>query len=208
MLSPLKSYMAVTTQAIVLKSSPFDENGRIMTLLSEQLGICNALIRAIPPNRIDWVHASSPFFEGIYTLKKGRTDLYTFVDCSVTSYHQGLRTDYLKMKCGLDMLKAIHHFQIPQQPAPALYKLVSCFIKELSLSPNPLLLVIAFHFKLLRYEGIFNARYFCEGHPWDPVMIEKIATSLKFEEIYQAGSCLPEVEAVHQQLKHFIETLK
>jgi len=200
--------MAVTTQAIVLKSSPFDESGRIITLLSEQLGICTAVIRAIPSNRIDWVHASSPFFEGIYTLKKGRSDLYTFVDCSVHSYHQGLRTDYLKMKCGLEMLKSISHFQIPQQPAPALYLLVSCFIKELSLSPHPLLLVIAFHFKLLRYEGIFNARYFCEGNAWDPATIEKIATSLKFEEIYQAGSCLLEVEAVHQHLKLFMENLR
>ena len=58
------------TKAIVLKSINFQESGKILSLLSQDLGLIQCIIKTIPEKRYDLVQASSPLFTGIFHLKK------------------------------------------------------------------------------------------------------------------------------------------
>ena len=193
--------MTITTKAIVLKSSPFDETGKIICLLSEDFGIIRCLIKTIPAKRLDLIHNSTPFFEGIFQMTKGRNDLYKFVDCSTISYHHSLKNDLERLKTGFELLQFIASTQISNKPIPLIYKLLSKLLAELATTKNPPLLAIVFYLKILRHEGIFHPLHFCEDNSLDPEKIQSTANSLKFEEIYALNWNPDEMALAKEKIK-------
>lgn len=196
--------MTTTTKAIVLKSSPFDETGKIISLLSEDLGIIRCLIKAIPAKRLDLIHCSTPFFEGVFQLNKGRNDLYKFIDCTAISYHHGIKNDLERLKTGFELLQFIANSQISNKPIPLIYKLLSKLLAELAVTKSPPLLAIIFYLKILRHEGIFHAFHFCEKTTLDPDKIQLTANSLKFEEIYCLDWNLDEIAQAKSKIKEIL----
>lgn len=64
------------TDAITLKSYSFNENDKIVTLFSEELGMVNAVAKGARKIKSHLLSSTLPFSEGNYLLYKGRS-LYT-----------------------------------------------------------------------------------------------------------------------------------
>jgi DNA repair protein RecO (recombination protein O) len=152
----------IQTNAIVLKTQPFEESGKMIILLTKDFGVQSAIVKAIPKERLDLIQATTPLFEGNYHLKKGRSDLYKIIEVTPIHYYHLLKQDFQRLTCATLMLKLIIKTQIKNKPIPLLYLLLSKYFQELEKSLKPKNLLLSFYLKFLRHEGLFELTSFCD----------------------------------------------
>ncbi len=204
-LDEIYSIHMIETKAIVLNSTPFEESGKILTLLTKDFGMVSAVIKTIPDKRLDLVQASTPLFSGLFHLRKGRTDLFKIFEASALHYHHIIKQDLTRLKCSIDMMKVIIQTQIKNKPIPLLYQLLTSFLIELEKSKNPELITSTFFLKFLRHEGLLNLDYFCDNTDLNIEKLEHLALSLKFEEMYVIDLTKNEIEKIKFRFKEVLE---
>jgi len=141
-------------EGIILKSYAYKETERILHLFTKDLGIIHLVIKHLSPRKPQRINLATPLCQGQYVLRKGKSDLFSFLDGSIIDLHLPLRQTLLTLETGGRMLRAIHDSQLPEKPAPLLYKLLSLYLKKLPLGPQTLL--TSFQLKLLIHEGLIS----------------------------------------------------
>ncbi|MCB1107906.1 MAG: DNA repair protein RecO [Chlamydiia bacterium] len=141
-------------EGVVLKTIPHKENDRVVTLLTLDSGVINLYVRGLSKKRTTLVNLTTPFCHGEFVIKKGKSDLYLFLDGTILNLHLPLRRSYRHLEVGGKMVQAILKTQLPGKNAPALCQMFLTFLKKLPDTCFPEGLWATFQLKLLKHEGL------------------------------------------------------
>ena len=141
-------------EGVVLKSIPFKESDRILSVFTPNRGIISLFVKRLSKSRLSILNLTSPLCRGEFVFRKGRSDLYRFIDGTIIDLHLKVRRSYKHLKCAGKMLNAILTSQMPGKSAPALYALLISYLKHLSDFSDPIVLWASFQLKLLKHEGL------------------------------------------------------
>lgn len=123
---------------IVVKSVDYKDNDKIITILTDSLGILNAKLKGVKKNNAKLKFVSSPFCFGEFQLTKNE-DFYTVIGCDIIDSFFELTSDYDKFETASKIL----------------------IISKLAIKPNmdsgEILILIVESLKVLLYENVnFN----------------------------------------------------
>lgn len=156
-----------TTKAIVLRSLPFKDRQRILTLFSEQFGILSMILKGISSKKHQLLCFGELFCEAEFTFIKKRSDLVIFSEAHLLNQHLELRTNLTFLQAASSLLQVIIRSQLPGKPDPDLYALLSTFLKQIPHFPTPNALLTCFYLKFLKHEGVFDPETLQEA-PFSP----------------------------------------
>lgn len=143
-----------TSEGIIVKALPFRDYDCILTVFTPEQGLLKLVYKgAFRPKKNTNTTSPLSLVEIVYT--KGKSDLYTGREISVTSSQLPLRSNLKVLEAACDMLHAIAATQQPEKAAPELYRLLLMYLHALPRTRSPQALARSFHLKLLRYEGIY-----------------------------------------------------
>jgi DNA repair protein RecO (recombination protein O) len=169
-------------EGIVLRSFDFKERDKIITLLTENSGVVTLIVKGINRKNQEKLSLCSPFSQGEYIFQRGRLDLYKYVDGSLIDPHLFLRENLEKLSTAGQFVQDIMHSQLPEKPAPLLYRLLSVYLKQLKKNPPLAPLAASFRLKLLKHEGAL-----CLSDPifteTERPILQFLLTMMRFEEL-------------------------
>ncbi|MDN3508446.1 MAG: DNA repair protein RecO [Candidatus Neptunochlamydia sp.] len=149
------------TEGIVLKAVPFKENDRILSLFTPDQGVISLYVRRLSKKKPALMNLTTPPCRGEYLFRKGRSDLYRFIDGTILDLHLPLRRSYHHLEYAGKMLQAILKSQMPGKSAKNLYHFLASYLKKLSEASFPETLWASFALKLLKYEGLLAVDETC-----------------------------------------------
>ncbi len=142
--------------AIVLKATPYEEDGKILKVFTKELGVLSVIVKKLSRKGSFWQTVTSPLARGEFHLIRKQSDLYTLQDASLTDAHFEIRNHFDKLEAACSILRSILTSQYPEKPSPALYQLAITYLKKLKTFKESHLLSLSFQMKLLNYEGLFS----------------------------------------------------
>lgn len=141
--------------AIVLKATPYEEDGKILKLFTREAGLLSVIIKKLGRKASYWQTVTSPLARGEFHLTRRQSDLYTLGDVSLIDAHYEIRNHLDKLDAACSILRAILTSQYPEKASPELYLLTTTYLKKLKTFHDPAILALSFQMKLLNYEGLF-----------------------------------------------------
>ena len=102
-------------EGIVLKSTPFKDADRIVTVFTPNQGVLSFIVKRLSKNRPAMVNLTTPLCRGEFIFKTGRSQLHRFIDGTILDLHLPLRQSYERLDYGAKMLSAILTSQMPQE---------------------------------------------------------------------------------------------
>jgi DNA repair protein RecO (recombination protein O) len=174
-------------EGIVLRSLPYREQEKILTLFTAERGLISLIVKKISKKSSHLLALSSLFCQGEFLYEKGNSDLYRFLDGSLLDEHLFLRQNWRYLEAASKLTKALLHSQLPGKPAPHLYALFISYLRQIPHFEEPLGLFASFYLKLLHHEGVLGATRF------QPLLSVRSFTELK--KITISPSDLSEIEA-------------
>lgn len=178
-------YKEQRSEGIVLRSIPFKEHDRIITVFMQEAGVVSLLVKKAHRQRA----LISPFCQGEFLYVKGKTDLYQFRDGTALEEHYALRSSLAYLSAAGEMIQAILQSQLPGKAAPDLYALLAACMRQIPLCDHPFRLITSFRLKLLTHEGVLsweNASLFpiiLTDSEWN--ILKETATARSFRKIQQ-----------------------
>ena len=150
-------------EGVVLRSIPYKERDRILTLFTRESGVISLYVAGVSSKNTNKATLTSPLTRGEFLFKKGRGDLYRFIDGTILDLHLPLRKSYAHLDVAGKLLKALLNTQLPGKEAFPLYQLLLAFLNFLPKAKDPMTLYIAFQIKLLKYEGLLSLTSLCQA---------------------------------------------
>jgi DNA repair protein RecO (recombination protein O) len=141
------------TEGIVLRSFPYRENERILTVFTQDSGLISLIVKRLSSSLLS---LASPFCRSEFIYRKGKTDLFRFLDGTPIDYHLFLRDKLSHLDSASALAQGILSSQMPLKPAPALYALLLSYLKHLPQFAQPAPLLSSFYLKTLLHEGLFS----------------------------------------------------
>jgi len=148
------------THGVVLRCLDYRERERIITLFTP-FGLISLIVKGIQPRSSHLLILTTLFCEGEFLFKKGRSDLYSFIDGSVVDAHLLLRTQLPFVQTAGALAKTILSSQFNGKASLALYQLFCCYLKQIPSFATPASLIASFQLKLLSHEGLLSLTPLC-----------------------------------------------
>ena len=142
--------------AIVLKSTPYEEDSKILKIFTKEAGLLSVIVKKLGRKGSFWQTATSPLSRGEFHLTRKRSDLYTVQEVSLIDSYIDIRSDLTKLEAACTILRALLTSQYPEKASPNLYHLTIVYLKKLKTFTQPPLLALSFQMKLLNFEGLFS----------------------------------------------------
>lgn len=140
-------------EGLVLRSIDFRDRQKILTLFTPTMGMISLIVKGINRKKSHLLTLTSPFTRGEYLFRISRSDLYTFQDGTPLATNNSLRENLNHIEAAILLSKALLKSQMPEKPAPALYKLTTTYLEHLPTFDDPTPLTASFLLKLLKHEG-------------------------------------------------------
>lgn len=163
--------MLERVQAIILQSTPYREEHRMLTLLTGKYGLIRAIAnKSLTPGTPLYV-ASQPFVQADFLLRKERSGWGSILQGEAVFAHLELRQDYLLMSfasaCAEWVIKVAgdEGLTAPEQVYRGLTGAFQSFKQKVS----PLLVFLAFQIQTLNEAGILLTRAEFAGWPLSPL---------------------------------------
>ena len=147
--------MRTKSQGILLQAIPYLGKGRIFKIFTEDAGLIT-LIAKKPSLAL-----LSPFCIAEWLYQKKQSEIFTLTECSLTDSLDGLRQSYAAITAAGSMAQDLLRTQLPGKTSPALYKLLSCYLKKILIFDHPTILAASFRLKLLLHEGLLALQSSC-----------------------------------------------
>lgn len=147
---------AYKTEAISLKTAPFAEADKMVTLFTKERGKVRAIAkgaRKIPSRLCGRVETLT---YGDYFIAKGRS-LDIISQCQVIETFQGIRDQESPLLSALFIIKLVNSGTVDGQRHPELFDLTLRFLHRLKTGENPRLVAKQFVKEFVLLEGIFQA---------------------------------------------------
>lgn len=149
------------TEGIVLRSLDYKDRQKIITLFSKEAGMISLILKGLTGRNTRLLALSSPFCQAEFIYRKGKSNLYTFIDGSTINENLHLRSQLSFLQTAGTLSKGILTSQLPGKPTPALYQLFSTYFKHISTFQDPTPLISSFYLKLLKHEGLLELSPLC-----------------------------------------------
>jgi DNA repair protein RecO len=146
------------SKAIVLRSFPFKDRQKIVTLFSEKFGIISLVVKGISCKKPSTNALCEPFAESEFFFTKKSSTLFRYEEGHLIDLHLALRASLCFLKTASAMSQALLKSQMPEQAAPELYTLFSSFLKQIPSFSSQETLLGCFYLKLLKHEGLHHAK--------------------------------------------------
>ncbi len=144
--------MEETVEGIVLRSQPYREKARIITLFTP-LGVMSLIVKRMAPR---YLSLTTPFSHGEYQIVRGRSDLFALHDATLLHEHLELRSSLTHLRVAGALAQGILRSQWPLKGSPALFTLYKAYHQRVASCGNPQALLASFYLKALRLEGILT----------------------------------------------------
>ena len=181
-----------TIHAIVLRSLPFQEEKRIVTLFSEELGLVAFLLPKGKANKLFTV-LSEPFCEAELLLYEGSSSLLHYKEATLLSQHLYLRTNLTYLQTAGSIVQAILHSQLPGKQSPLLYQMLKLFLKYIPQHPSQETLLALFYMKLLKHEGTYHPKEISDGPCFSLQEREYLCHLMQCTSFIEARTCTAEL---------------
>lgn len=142
------------TEGIVLRAFDYKDRQRIITLFTPDSGIISLIIKGLSSKNYRLLALASPFSQVEVLFKRGKSELFRYLDGTILDEHLALRQQYSYLQTAGSLAHAILHSQLPGKPSSALYHLFKAFLKQVPTFENQAPLLASFRLKLLRHEGL------------------------------------------------------
>ena len=140
---------------IVLKTIPYQENGRIVTLFTDTSGVISLFIKRLSIKNLHLQNVTSPLSLSEFQLEKRKSDLYFFQDATLLDPFLEIRRDLDRLTATQKLFGLILKSQPPEKPAPLLFLLLLNYLKAVKTTMAPKNYALSFMTKILRHEGLF-----------------------------------------------------
>ena len=145
---------SLNVSAVVLRKADYRDYDRMLTLLTAENGIVEAVARGCRRTKSELMNAAEPFVCGQYQLyfTHGR---YTVTQCKVTDGFYPLRTDFDRLTVGAKWLKMVENACVADVPAGEIFDTLLSALSYLTYSELEINLLDAmFKMKLCYHLGI------------------------------------------------------
>ena len=170
--------------AIVLKATPYEDDGKILKLFTSESGVVSAIIKKLGRKASYFQTVTSPLARGEFHLTRRKSELYTLGDASLIDGHYEIRNHLDKLDAACTILRAILTSQYPEKASPELYLLTTTYLRKLKNFSHPDVLALSFQMKLLNFEGLFPETKEDFGTPLssnDWLILECLCHAKKFD---------------------------
>ena len=188
----------ITTPAIVLRSIPFKDHQKIVTVFSKELGMISMIVKGLSSKKLFKLPFCESFCEVELVLSKKQGDLFTFHEGSIINLHLPLRDQLSQLYTASSMAKAILESQLPEKPAPLLYALFSICLHQVPIFFCQNTLLACFYLKILKHEGIFSL---CSEETTEQALSEQEKNNLTNISNIQNFSILKKMKTSSEELK-------
>jgi DNA repair protein RecO len=193
-------------EGIVLRTTPFKENHRIITLFTPMAGLISFMAKRVKtPEKLVLL---SPFSQIEVIYRKKLSDLYLLKDGSLIADNLFLREKWDYLDIAGKMAQIVLHSQLPGKPAPLLYALFIACLKQLPHFEEPAGLLLLFYLKLLSHEGILSLEeraafpISVSSSQWDVMM--ELAQNRSFQSLQKRKGLTPLLHLLEKNLKELL----
>lgn len=152
----------LSTEAVVLRTTPYRDSDQIVTLFTANAGLIKILCYGSRNQKSKWRSLCDPLkrLEVVYREKAG--EIFECRDLSLIDSYDSIKKHFRHIEAACDLLNALFISQMPGREAPDLFTLLTFFLKKIPEIENPWILAITFRLKLLKYEGLLTCPFFCQ----------------------------------------------
>lgn len=158
---------------MVLRRRDAGEADRRLTLLTEELGVIDAIAKGARKGGSRLAGSSEPLTVAILQLAPGKRQLYVTQTQPVTSF-PGLRTDYERLTFALALCEVAAEVLPHEQPAPEAFAFLVAALKYLEVHPKPLVALVWAEVRFLELAGfapsfsecVVSGNRISEAEPW------------------------------------------
>ncbi len=151
------------TQGIALKSVPYKDGKRIVTIFAENRGLITLFAKKLSLKRLSLLNGLNLFALSEFVYLKGKSDLFYLKDLSLIQGHYFLREDLKYIEQASLMAKTLVISQLPNKKAPLLYALLKNYLMHIPHFKSSLVLAYSFILKLLLHEGLLDLKSSCHS---------------------------------------------
>lgn len=145
---------------VVLRTHKLGEADRIVVLLTRERGKVRAVAKGVRKTKSRIGSKLEPANHVQVQCYEGRGELDTVTSVDGIEHFGALRTDLDLLTRAINMLEAVDHLALQDEPAPRLYTMLVGALRALAESRSPLV-VPAFYWKLLALEGFGPTVHAC-----------------------------------------------
>ena len=149
-------------EGIILHAFSFQDFDQILTVFTSE-GIHKFLVKGAFSRKNGKGTLTAPLSHAEFVFRPGKGDLLSCREISMLNQHLNLRQNLELLESSFDLIDAIYRSQMPNKPAPALYKLLVAYLEKIPLLKPPQLLSVSFRLKVLNHEGLLSLASQC-GH--------------------------------------------
>jgi DNA repair protein RecO (recombination protein O) len=142
------------TEGIVLRAFDYKDRQKIVTLFTLEAGMISLIMKGFSRKNYRMLSLSTPLSRVEVHFKRGKSDLFRYIDGTVLDEHLELRKQLDFLQTAGSLAQTILQSQLPGKSAPSLYQLFRSYLKQVPTFSHPQLLLVSFHLKLLRHEGL------------------------------------------------------
>ena len=153
----------IRCEGVVLRSTPYKDHARIISLFTPCHWVLSLYVRGLSKKHPAKINLTTPLTRAEFVFKKGKSDLYTFVDGTILDLHLDLRSSYSHLDAAGKILQSILKTQMPGKSAAPLYVLLTSFLSRLEKAKFPETFWATFELKLLKYEGLIDISPKCNN---------------------------------------------
>lgn len=150
----------ISTEAVILRSIPFRENDRILSIFTFEAGLIKVIHKGnSKKGKKQENYIPLTLVELSYREKRG--EIFDCLEMSSIDSFSKLRKELLFLEVGCDLLNVILSSQLVGKAAPQLYALLIYYLKRIHLTQFPWTLAASFRLKLLKHDGIAHFPFIC-----------------------------------------------
>ncbi len=141
--------------AIVLKSTPYEDDGKILKIFTKDLGVISVIVKNLIKKGSYLQTLTSPLALGEFHLIKRQSDLYVLKEATLIDGYFEIRQDLKKLEAACIILKSLLKSQFLEKSSDALFQLTTSYLRKMKTLKNPTTLALSFQLKLLNFEGLY-----------------------------------------------------
>lgn len=153
--------MEEKSEGIVVRSADYKERERIITVFTPNAGLISLIVKYISRRKPNFLSLSTPFCQGEFIFRRGKSELFRFHDGTVLDEMLILRSRLNHLQAAGNMTQSVLLSQMPGKAAPQLYSLFLAYMKHVPYFEDASILTASLDLKILKYEGLLALTRSC-----------------------------------------------
>ena len=171
--------MEEKTEGITLKTIPYSEKNRILTVFTKEFGLISIFVKNSDVKKN--LSLTSPFCRGEFVIKR-KSQMASFLDGTIFDCYLKLRESQSAIENGYSLAKIILKTQPFPRKSGGIYALFKSYLDHVFLK-NGSSLICSFQLKVLLYEGLLNPQSLSDFTDSEKETISSLALERSFNRL-------------------------